>query len=96
MPLFFLKLEAIIEIWAFPYREIQRKTAGGGYFLRFGHFPIGKYKGEPPEAENLSIFGHFPIFASHQPGGTLGAALGESKGAFKSNSTGCARVCITY
>ena len=35
-------------------------------------------------------------FASHQPGGTLGAALGESNGEFKSNSTGCARLCFTY
>ena len=50
---FFLKLEAIIEIWALPYRKTQRKTAGGGNKLRFGHFPIGKYKGKPPEAENL-------------------------------------------
>ena len=47
------------EIWAFPYREIQRKTAGGGNVLRFGHFPIAKCKGKPPRRENFEI-GVFP------------------------------------
>ncbi len=49
----------MFEIWALPYREIQRKTAGGGKCLRFGHCPIGKYKGEPPEAEGFEV-GEFP------------------------------------
>ena len=43
-----------MEIWEFPYGEIHREIARGG-FLRFVHFSIGKCKGKPPEADLFEV-----------------------------------------
>jgi len=43
----------ILKCCGLQSRPQERKTAGGGKNLIFGHFPIGNYKGKPPEAENF-------------------------------------------